>query len=183
MGEMAGNFQFVSMGRAGQPTNANDRKTIRKAAMLAFRRQERIERVKAFAAEHAVEVEAKAAISPAVHSPVSKKALTRTNALSPSGPMVRLAKPELGSRCGSWLEDVLAADRKPTILPQIPLNLGLPDLSCADAPDTAYVFDYCTYTRTSLSPPCHVYFTIAEFGQLSLKLSLSCYPSTVITRE
>lgn len=43
-------WKFVSVDQTGLP-NAKDRTTIRKAAMQSFRRKERIERVKAFAAQ------------------------------------------------------------------------------------------------------------------------------------
>ena len=50
-------WNFITVGQTGFPSNASDRTRIRKAAMQSFRQKERIERVKAFAAAQAQEEE------------------------------------------------------------------------------------------------------------------------------
>ena len=143
MGEKEGTFQFVPVGQGGQPTNAHDRKTVRKAAMLAFRRQERIERVKAFAAECAAEAEPKTAASPA---PIPFRTSNPTKAQEPSASgTVALATKSHPRTVLSILKQEPSADSNIPFIPQIPRNLGyFTDLSSMETPDTAYVLDYCT---------------------------------------
>lgn len=153
-------FQFVSVGQAGQPKNANDRKTVRKAAMLAFRRRERIERVKAFAAECAAEAEAKAPASPA-SLPDSIKPPMTTGDLIESGSVVLRTNPNLGTGSGTWLEELPA----PTSISLIPGGLGDPaGFSFGLTPDTAYIFDYCTFSVMSPTHSRHSLPNITEAG-------------------
>lgn len=146
MGEN-GTFQFVSVGQAGLPKNANDRKTVRKAAMLAFRRRERMERVKAFAAECAAETEAKVPASPAslpdlVKAPTNS---STTGELVQSVPMALRTKSNLGYGSSTWLEGLPIS----TGIPLNPRSLGdSPQFSFGLTLDTAYIFDYCTYLIT-----------------------------------
>lgn len=161
-----GAFQFVPVGSAGQPKNANDRKTIRKAAMLAFRRRERIERVKAFAAECAAEAEAKAASSSAAPLGDSTTTQTMPGDFGQSGPIVLLKNPDfsVGNDVGSEKspfadEEVLLPPGDHYRLinshpPEIPRDLGyLNGLSFGDMPDVGYLFEYCMHTLLPLS--CH----------------------------
>lgn len=193
MGDNTGKFQFVSVGQGGQPKNANDRKTIRKAAMQAFRRRERLERVKAFAAECAAEAQAKAAAP----SPESSVAPSKTGELSLSGPIVLLTKPHLGSGYGIRLEENPTSEGEvqlpstghhqysnTAVIPRIHRDLGYQtDFFCGDSPDIGYLFDYCTYTLLdpfSLQP---FKLTTTKFDQSSLKSSQSCCPSRATIRE
>ena len=168
MGDNAGKFQFVSVGSAGQPKNASDRKTIRKAAMQAFRRRERIERIKAFAAECATEAQtgAKAAAPLAARPKGPSTAAAKTGGFSPPRAMVILKKSGAHTQYGTSPEEettpggeVLpwSTDRNPPIYkqtpPEIPLDLGyLNDFSCGDMPSAGYLFDYCTHTLLKSSP-------------------------------
>lgn len=167
-----GGFQFVAVGEAGQPKNANDRKIVRKAAMLAFRRHERLKRTKVFAAECAAEIEAKASASP-TSLPDPVEAGTTTGDLIPSGPVVLRTTPQLSSESGSWLK---VSETSGNIgIPCIPRGLGYPpDFPCG-TPDMAYIFDYCTY-MIFLNSMSLDYLAFAEAGQSLTKSSPSCSP-------
>ena len=160
MSDNGGKFQFVSVGSAGQPKNANDRKTIRKAAMQAFRRRERIERIKAFAAECAAEAEATAAARPATLPRGPSTVPTTTEDFSQPGTMVLLKKSHIHTQYDTWPEDNTISDERvlpsstdryhlnnTQFPPEIPLDLGyLNDSFCGDMPNIGYLFDYCTHT-------------------------------------
>jgi hypothetical protein len=157
MANETGKFQFVSVGQAGQPKNANDRKIIRKAAMQAFRRRERIERVKAFAAECAAEAKANAVLSPATSLGEIAVGPTNEEKSDLSGPVVLRTKSCLPAEYSIWTEENPLLDRE--VLPppsshyhfinaapppNIPRDVGyLKDFSCGNSPDTGYLFDYC----------------------------------------
>ena len=151
MSKNAATFQFVPMGQAGQPKNANDRKTIRKAAMLAYRRQERIERVKAFAAECAAQSEAKTVAVPTT-LPDTNPAPTPKEENSTWGPMVLAKRPKLATGSHSWQQES-RPDGDIPLITHISRDLGcFTSFSSGATLDAGYVFDYCTYKSTFLTP-------------------------------
>ena len=186
MGDNAGKFQFVSVGSAGQPKNANDRKTIRKAAMQAFRRRERIERIKAFAAECAAEAKATAAAPPTAPPGGPSTVPTTTIGFSQPGTMVFPKKSHFHTQYDALPEENPISDGKVLLSstdryhlintqfpPEIPLDLGyLNDSFCGDMPSVGYLFDYCTHTPHQFSPMMS-YLVVTELVKLCPKSFLS----------
>jgi hypothetical protein len=174
------------VGSAGQPKNANDRKTIRKAAMQAFRRRERIERIKAFAAECAAEAEATAAASPAAPPGGPSTVPTTTGDFSQPGTMALLKKSHFHTQYDTWREENPISDgnafpsstdryhlTNTLFPPEIPLDLGyLNDTFCGDMPNVGYLFDYCTHTPLRFSPMMF-YLIVTELVKLCPKSFLS----------
>ena len=152
-------MEFVQVNPGRKSTDTGERTNIRKAAMRAFRRKERLERVKAFREEVNSETNVKqecVTSNVPVHPPSisaltilgkcrSRESSMKLDTIGPPSATRRSQTPS--AAVGAFRQQIPEYNQLyatgPRAMPKI-LELPLPGLS-QDAPGTEYLFNYCKY--------------------------------------
>ena len=138
-------WNFVTVGQTGIPSNADDRTRIRKAAMQSFRRKERIERVEAFATE---QIQKKEPIAQLVALPGNESGSKLSSEASDSIKVEARPTSNFSSPPHKIENDIFVSGR--TEWPGISAKLGHPITQPhEDDALMKYLVDYCTYQYTS----------------------------------
>ena len=143
-------WNFVNVGQDGHPKHANDRVTIRKAAMQNFRRQKRLEQVKAFNAECIAQAKVRTGLSTSVCSIPSPQGQRGSGVRGLQRPTEAVSH-RLGGQASA--DDRLHAvsvhqhrSLETATLLGLPKELGYPSGDSHEGiSGLAYLFNYCMY--------------------------------------